>query len=286
MKLAIGSDHAGYPLKVQLLDVLRRKGHEIQDYGSYDEKPVDFPDIAKKVTAAILSGEAERGIMFCGTGVGAAIACNKVRGIRASVCHDLYTAHQCVEHDDVQIIALGAQIVGYEGVDKRIDVLATAIRTGLKATELKDLDLAYAPPYSSAKDPVNMAGFMAENIADGLVKQFHYEDIADLRCRENVILLDTRTPAEYARGHAEGFRNIPLDDLRERLAELDITKPVYVMCQSGLRSYIACRILTQNGYECYNFSGGYRFYQSIHAEKQVSSSAYPCGMDKEYAAIR
>ena len=85
MKLAIGSDHAGYPLKVQLLDVLRRKGHEIQDYGSYDEKPVDFPDIAKKVTAAILSGEAERGIMFCGTGVGAAIACNKVPGIRASV---------------------------------------------------------------------------------------------------------------------------------------------------------------------------------------------------------
>ena len=111
MKLAIGSDHAGYPLKVQLLDVLRRKGHEIQDYGSYDEKPVDFPDIAKKVTAAILSGEAERGIMFCGTGVGAAIACNKVRGIRASVCHDLYTAHQCVEHDDVQIIALGARRV-------------------------------------------------------------------------------------------------------------------------------------------------------------------------------
>ena len=86
MKLAIGSDHAGYPLKVQLLDVLRRKGHEIQDYGSYDEKPVDFPDIAKKVTAAILSGEAERGIMFCGTGVGAAIACRLCSDFSALKC--------------------------------------------------------------------------------------------------------------------------------------------------------------------------------------------------------
>lgn len=180
---------------------------------------------------------------------------------------------------------LGAQIVGSDGVDKRIDVIATAMQAGITAIGLKDLDLAYAPPYSSAKDPVNMAGFMVENIADGMVKQFHHEDIADLRSSENVILLDTRTPTEYARGHAEGFRNIPLDDLRERLAELDITKPVYVMCQSGLRSYIACRILTQNGYECYNFSGGYRFYQSIDAEKQAPPFAYPCGMDKEYAAI-
>ena len=108
MILAIGSDHAGYPLKIQLLDALRRKGHTLIDCGSYDPAPVDFPDVARKVTSAILSGEAERGIMFCGTGVGAAIACNKVRGIRASVCHDLYTAHQCVEHDDVQIIALGS----------------------------------------------------------------------------------------------------------------------------------------------------------------------------------
>ena len=126
MILAIGSDHAGYPLKIQLLDALRSKGHTLIDCGSYDPAPVDFPDVAKKVTSAILSGEAERGIMFCGTGVGAAIACNKVRGIRASVCHDLYTAHQCVEHDDVQIIALGAQIVGPTIAEELIDIFLSA----------------------------------------------------------------------------------------------------------------------------------------------------------------
>ena len=153
---------------------------------------------------------------------------------------------------------LGAQIVGSDGVDKRIDVIAVAIRAGLSAIQLKDLDLAYAPPYSSAKDPVNMAGFMIENIENGLVKQFHYDDIAGLRNRNDCILLDTRTNTEYSRGHAEGFVHIPVDTLRDRLDELDKSKKVYVMCQSGLRSYIACRILSQNGYDCYNFSGGYR----------------------------
>ena len=155
---------------------------------------------------------------------------------------------------------LGAQIVGGAGVDKRIDVLATAIRAGLTADLLKDLDLAYAPPYSSAKDPVNMAGYLIDNLVAGRVKQFHFEDVASLPKDGSVTLLDTRTPFEYARGHAEGFVNIPVDDLRGRLGELDKAKPVYVMCQSGLRSYLACRILTQNGCECYNFSGGYRFY--------------------------
>ena len=155
---------------------------------------------------------------------------------------------------------LGAQIVGGAGVDKRIDVLATAIRAGLTADLLKDLDLAYAPPYSSAKDPVNMAGYLIDNLVAGRVKQFHFEDVASLPRDGSVTLLDTRTPLEYARGHAEGFVNIPVDGLRGRLGELDRAKPVYVMCQSGLRSYLACRILTQNGFDCYNFSGGYRFY--------------------------
>ncbi len=155
---------------------------------------------------------------------------------------------------------LGAQIVGGAGVDKRIDVLATAIRAGLTADMLKDLDLAYAPPYSSAKDPVNMAGYLIDNLVSGRVKQFHFEDVASLPRDGSVTLLDTRTPLEYARGHAEGFVNIPVDGLRGRLGELDREKPVYVMCQSGLRSYLACRILTQNGFDCYNFSGGYRFY--------------------------
>ncbi|MBQ8497513.1 MAG: CoA-disulfide reductase [Clostridia bacterium] len=175
---------------------------------------------------------------------------------------------------------LGAQIVGSDGVDKRIDVLATAIFAGLSADALQDLDLAYAPPYSSAKDPVNMAGFIIDNIENGIMKQFHYEDIEMLRKRNDVTLLDTRTVGEYTRGHAEGFIHIPVDNLRERLHELDPQKPVYVMCQSGLRSYIATRILTQNGFDAYNFSGGYRFYQSITSDKAASEKAFPCGMEK------
>ena len=175
---------------------------------------------------------------------------------------------------------LGAQIVGYEGVDKRIDVLATAIRTGLKATELKDLDLAYAPPYSSAKDPVNMAGFMIENIANGVLKQWHLADADNLPRDGSVTLLDTRTVEEFTLGHIDGFTNIPVDELRERLDELDKGKPVYVICQSGLRSYIACRILAGNDFECYNFSGGFRFYDAVMNDRCLIESATACGMDK------
>ena len=108
------------------LDRLREKGHTIIDHGSYDPQPVDFPDIARLVCGSVLSGEAQRGIMFCGTGVGASISCNKVPGIRASVCHDLYTAHQCVEHDDVQIIAMGAQIIGPTVAEELIDLFLQA----------------------------------------------------------------------------------------------------------------------------------------------------------------
>ena len=175
---------------------------------------------------------------------------------------------------------LGAQIVGYEGVDKCIDVLATAIHAGMKATQLKDLDLAYAPPYSSAKDPVNMAGFMIENIANGILKQWHLEDASGLPRDGSVTLLDTRTVKEYARGHVDGFVNIPVDELRERLGELDKSKPVYVICQSGLRSYIACRILAGNGYNCYNFSGGFRFYDAVTHDRCLIQSATACGMDQ------
>ena len=176
---------------------------------------------------------------------------------------------------------LGAQIVGYEGVDKRIDVLATAIHAGLDAIQLKELDLAYAPPYSSAKDPVNMAGFMIENISRGLLKQFHLEDVARLRMDDNVTLLDTRTPAEFSRGHIDGFLNIPVDELRDRTGEIPPGKPVYVICQSGLRSYIACRILAGNGYDCYNFSGGFRFYDAVTNDRCLMETASACGMDRE-----
>ena len=175
---------------------------------------------------------------------------------------------------------LGAQIVGYEGVDKRIDVIATAIHAGMKATELKDLDLAYAPPYSSAKDPVNMAGFMIDNIANGVLKQWHQADVDKLPGDGSVTLLDTRTVKEFARGHIDGFTNIPVDELRERLGELDKGKPVFVICQSGLRSYIACRILSGNGFECYNFSGGFRFYDTVTHDRCLIESATACGMDK------
>lgn len=175
---------------------------------------------------------------------------------------------------------LGAQIIGYEGVDKRIDVLATAIRAGLKATELKELDLAYAPPYSSAKDPVNMAGFLIENIANGILHQWHLEDAEALPQDGSVTLLDTRTQEEYQSGHIDGFVNIPVDELRQRLGELAPGKPVYVICQSGLRSYIACRILSGNGFTCYNFSGGFRFYDAVRNDRCLIQSATPCGMDR------
>ncbi len=175
---------------------------------------------------------------------------------------------------------LGAQIIGYEGVDKRIDVLATAIRAGLKAIQLQELDLAYAPPYASAKDPVNMAGFMIDNIAAGLLKQFHLEDVPNLSQDGSVTLLDTRTAEEYRQGHIEGFRNIPVDELRERLNELEPGKPVYVICQSGLRSYIACRILAGYGFDCYNFSGGFRFYDAVTHDRCLIECASECGMDR------
>ena len=175
---------------------------------------------------------------------------------------------------------LGAQIIGYQGVDKHIDILATAIHAGLKATDLKDLDLAYAPPYSSAKAPVNMAGFMIDNIARGKVKQWYLEDVDTLPRDGSVTLLDTRTPMEYAGGCIPGFRNIPVDDLRERLDEIQPGKPVYVICQSGLRSYIASRILEEKGFEAYNFTGGFRYYAAVAYDKALIQQAYDCGMDR------
>ena len=174
---------------------------------------------------------------------------------------------------------LGAQIIGYDGVDKRIDVLATAMYAGITALQLKELDLSYAPPYSSAKDPVNMAGFMIENIAEGRLKQFFTEDVENLPRDGSVILLDARTPGEYARGHIEGFINIPVDELRDRISELDKNKTVYIICQSGLRSYIAYRILAQEGFDCRNFSGGFRLYETVTGDRMSAGEALPCGME-------
>lgn len=160
-------------------------------------------------------------------------------------------------------LILGAQIVGYEGVDKRADVFASAIRNKLTAADLTELELCYAPPYSSAKDPVNMAGYVIENILANRVKIFHWHDLEALIKRDDITLLDVRVKFEYENRRIEGFVNIPLEELRNRMGELDKSKPVYITCQIGLRAYIAARILMQNGFDCYNLSGGFRLYSSI-----------------------
>ena len=164
---------------------------------------------------------------------------------------------------------IGAQIVGFKGVDKRMDVIATAIRFGAKVTELAALELCYAPPYGSAKDPINMIGFVAENIITGKLKQFFWHDVKNLPRDGSVTLLDVRTITETARGKIQGFTNIPLNSLREQIDQIPKDKPVYVYCHSGLRSYIACRILTGNGYDCYNLAGGWRLYESVINERDV-----------------
>lgn len=190
------------------------------------------------------------------------------------------TMYMKVLYEKETLRLLGAQIAGYEGVDKRIDVIAAAIRMGMTADKLAELELAYAPPYSSAKDPVNMAGFMIENLETEKVAQFHWNEVEKLKCDGSMTLIDVRTAEEFDSGHIKGFFNIPVDELREHIEEFDIKKPVYVVCQSGLRSYIACCILSQHGFECYNLSGGYGFYSAVMHEKQMAKSAYPCGMEK------
>ena len=168
---------------------------------------------------------------------------------------------------------LGAQVVGFDGSDKRCDVIATAIRFGATAHDLTQLELCYAPPYSSAKDPVNMAGFVIENLLTGKAKNFHWYDVKALPRDGSVLLVDTRTKIEYENGHIEGFINIPLDELRDRLGELDSSKKVYLTCQVGLRGYVGARILSQHGFDVYNLSGGYRLYNTIFGGKSTPPRA-------------
>ena len=125
-----------------------------------------------------------------------------------------------------------------------------------------------------------MAGFMIEDLESGKVRQFHCDEVDGLPRDGSAALLDVRTEWEYQRGHLDGFQNVPLDDLREHLDELDRSKPVYVNCQTGLRSYLACRLLTQYGFTCAHLSGGYSFYRVVTKEQQTARSAYPCGMEK------
>jgi rhodanese-related sulfurtransferase len=151
---------------------------------------------------------------------------------------------------------LGAQGVGEDGVDKRIDVLAVAIQAGLTIEQLVDLELCYAPPFGSAKDPVNMAGMIGDNIRAGRVVTAQWSEVEQLS--KDSQLLDVRDEAEYQRGSIPGALHIPLNQLRDRLSELPKERQLLVFCQSGQRSYNACRILMQHGYNCRNLSGAYK----------------------------
>lgn len=125
-----------------------------------------------------------------------------------------------------------------------------------------------------------MAGYIIDNLSEGMIRHYSLEELESLPRNGSITLLDTRTPEEFADGHVEGFMNIPVDEIRDRIQELDPDKPVYVMCQSGLRSYIACRILEGNGLKTYNFPGGYRYYDIIRNDRQLVQTAAPCGMDQ------
>lgn len=179
----------------------------------------------------------------------------------------------------------GAQAVSYDGADKRIDVLATAIKGGMTIFDLPDLELAYAPPYSSAKDPVNMAGYVAKNIAEGLVETVQWHEINDILANGGY-LIDVREPIERDMGMIEGSVNIPLGELRERLSEIP-NKEVYVYCQVGLRGYLATRILMQAGFKVKNLDGGYKTYSCVYEPDASENCGTPIsdnGIAKRKAA--
>lgn len=162
-------------------------------------------------------------------------------------------------------VLYGAQGVGEEGVDKRIDVLATAIQGGMTVFDLQALELAYAPPYSSAKDPVNMLGYVASNMIEGLLKTIQYNEI-DTIVAEGGLLIDVREPEEVAKGAIPGAMNIPLGTLRRRLEDLPKEQPLYVTCQVGLRGYLATRILVEEGFDAINLDGGYKTYSAVYGK--------------------
>ena len=161
-------------------------------------------------------------------------------------------------------ILLGAQVIGKEGVDKVSDILATAIRSKLNIYDLEDLELCYAPPFSSAKSVVNIVGNVIENEINGLVKNIFWEDVENT---DTPYVLDARTKGEYESGHFSEAINIPVDELRENIDKLDKNKEILVYCKTGVRSYIACRILIQNGFKVKNIMGGYNLYKEIEKDR-------------------
>lgn len=165
----------------------------------------------------------------------------------------------------------GAQVVGYDGVDKRIDTIAAIIGMGGTIYDLMELEHAYAPPYSSAKDPVNMAGFVAENIIEGKVNTIKWDQLEEQRQREESLIIDVRTTHEYQLQHIEGALNIPVDEIRERLDEIPHDKELLLYCAIGLRGYVAARILMQHGYKrVRNLSGGFKTYSNAIADQNHS----------------
>jgi NADPH-dependent 2,4-dienoyl-CoA reductase/sulfur reductase-like enzyme/rhodanese-related sulfurtransferase len=167
----------------------------------------------------------------------------------------------------------GTQIVGYDGVDKRVDMIATVLKKGGTIYDLQEIEHAYAPPFSSAKDPVNIAGFVAENILTGLVRIVHWHELTPQELKGSLII-DVRQPEEAARGRIKGSRNIPLDSLRGRLEELPRDRKIIVYCAAGLRAYLACRVLSQHGFpEVYNLSGGYKTYEFV-TQKQANEDVF------------
>ena len=175
---------------------------------------------------------------------------------------------------------LGAQIVGFESIDKHIDVFATAIRAEMTADDLAQLDLAYAPPFSSAKDPANLVGYVIQNLRAGLFKSYSIDESEELPRDGSVTLLDIRTPEEFANGSLEGAINVCVDGIREHLDQIPKDKPVYVICGMGMRGYVACRVLEQHGYDCKNLMGGFAFYREVKRGGGLrKKSATACGAE-------
>ena len=174
---------------------------------------------------------------------------------------------------------LGAQIVGSRGVDRRIDILAVAIRAGMTVFDLQELELAYAPPYGSGKDVVNMAGFAASNILDGIVDVVHWNQL-----NKDDYILDVRSTGEFKKGNVPSSVNVPVDEIRNRFAELPKNTVINAYCAVGLRSYIACRILTQNGFIARNISGGYITYCS-HQNKEVMDHPTARQLREEFCLV-
>lgn len=169
---------------------------------------------------------------------------------------------------------LGAQAVGARGADKRIDVLATAIKGGLTIYDLPELELSYAPPYSSAKDPVNMLGYVAQNMQDGTLDTFQWHEVEKLQ-ESGAFLLDVREEVEWQAGHIKGAVHFPLDTLRGRIHELPSSETIYLYCHAGLRGYLASRILQEHGFRVKNLDGGNKTYLVARKERKLSEKQVP-----------